>query len=183
VKPSARLLLRCPFSTGAPKVRPEKAHQGEAPGKPAYGGNGCTFGATQEHAGRVRSQAGPVSINCPVSQIRFRTSPNRNARTAWDRTRPACSSVAPLVRRGPPCIYGGRNLVLLEAIDNSFPGLQKRSFLQLLKGLPQLLLRIHDDWSLPRHRLFKRFTGDKQETNAVLAGLYDDLVTMIKQYK
>src|SRR5207237_105315 len=61
--------------------------------------------------------------------------------------------------------------------------LDERAVAQLGVGAPQLRLGIHDDGSLPRHRLRDRPAGDEQEADALFARLYGDLVARIEQHE
>ena len=58
---------------------------------------------------------------------------------------------------------------------------QKRPFLQLLKRIPQLFLRVHHDWPVPCHRLLQRLAGDQQKADAIFAGLHGDFVAAVKE--
>ena len=57
----------------------------------------------------------------------------------------------------------------------------ERAGVQFRNCLAELLLRIHDDRTVPGHRFFDRLTGDQQESNAVRTGLHADLVSAIKE--
>src|SRR6476646_1827375 len=61
--------------------------------------------------------------------------------------------------------------------------LQKRALLQLLERIAQLLLRVHHDWAVPRHRLLQRLAGNQQKADAVLTGLHGDFVAAVKEDK
>src|SRR6185437_1306433 len=49
---------------------------------------------------------------------------------------------------------------------------QECSPLQMVEGLAKLLLRVHDDRTVPCDRLFERFAGDQKKTNPILSGLH-----------
>src|SRR6266851_485143 len=49
--------------------------------------------------------------------------------------------------------------------------------------LPQLLLRIHYDWTVPCDRLFERLSRNQQEPDSVVARLHCNLVAPIKDYE
>src|ERR1041385_8596363 len=59
--------------------------------------------------------------------------------------------------------------------------IQECSLLQLLEGLLQLFLGIHDDRSIPGDRFFEWFSRNQQEPDAVLPGLHFDLITGVEQ--
>ena len=54
---------------------------------------------------------------------------------------------------------------------------------QLRVRLLKLLVRVHHDRAAPGDRLFERLAGDEQETDALIAGLHDDLVAAIEEYE
>src|SRR3569833_1149219 len=59
--------------------------------------------------------------------------------------------------------------------------LDERPVAQFCDGLTQLRLCVHDDRSVPGHRLLDRLAGDEQETHAALACLDDDLVAAVER--
>jgi hypothetical protein len=52
--------------------------------------------------------------------------------------------------------------------------------LQFRQRLAQLLLRVHDDGTIPRHRFFDRLTRDQQKADALITGLNDDLISAVE---
>src|SRR5262249_20879102 len=58
---------------------------------------------------------------------------------------------------------------------------QKCSFLQFRECLPQLLLRIHHDRTVPGDRLLERLAGDQQEPHSILSRLNGNFVAAIKE--
>src|SRR5580700_7268059 len=60
-------------------------------------------------------------------------------------------------------------------------GFQERSAIELFDGLPNLLLRVHHDRTVPRDGFLERLTGNQQETNPLGAGLHGNLVAAVKQ--
>jgi hypothetical protein len=52
----------------------------------------------------------------------------------------------------------------------ALPVLDERAALQFCHGLSQLLLGVHDDRTVPRHRLLNRLPGHQQKTDAFFAG-------------
>src|ERR1700676_1203153 len=61
--------------------------------------------------------------------------------------------------------------------------LKKCPFFQVLERLAKFLLRVHDDWTIPGNRLLQRLTGDQEESNPIVAGLYLQFVTAVKQHE
>ena len=61
--------------------------------------------------------------------------------------------------------------------------LQKCAFPKFLVSLLELGLSVHHDWAVPGHRFLERPARNKQEANAVFAGLHCDFVTAVKQNK
>src|SRR3974390_766323 len=59
--------------------------------------------------------------------------------------------------------------------------LQESPLLKLGEGFAQLLLRIHNDRSVPSHGLLQWFSGDEQEAYAVVTCLDSDFVTAVEQ--
>jgi hypothetical protein len=55
--------------------------------------------------------------------------------------------------------------------------LDERAALQFCHGLSQLLLGVHDNRTVPRHRLLNRLARYQKKTDAFLAGLNSNLVT------
>src|SRR5437588_1356250 len=64
---------------------------------------------------------------------------------------------------------------------SSLIGFQECSFPQFLVRVLQLSLRVHHDWTVPRHRFLERFAGNQQEADAILAGLHCDFISAIKE--
>src|SRR5207253_7580475 len=60
---------------------------------------------------------------------------------------------------------------------------QERSLSQFGERFLQLLLRVHDDGSVPCHRFAERLAGNEQEANAILAGLYHNLIALIEEHE
>src|SRR3984957_9138451 len=63
------------------------------------------------------------------------------------------------------------------------PGLQERSLFKLIKRLPKLLLRVHDDGAVPGYRLFEWLSRYQKEPDSIVAGLHCELITAIEEYK
>src|SRR6476660_4821920 len=57
----------------------------------------------------------------------------------------------------------------------------KGSLLNLSGGLPELLLSIHDNRTVPRHGLFERFPGYQETADPLLAGLNGHFIAAIEQ--
>src|SRR5581483_10973375 len=57
----------------------------------------------------------------------------------------------------------------------------ERPGVQLVEGLLQLGLGVHDDRAVPRDRLADRLAGNEQEADAVVAGLHRHLVAGVEQ--
>src|SRR2546428_6055670 len=64
---------------------------------------------------------------------------------------------------------------------SSLTGFQECSFPQFLVRVLQLGLRVHDDWTVPRHWFLERFAGNQQEADAILAGLHCHFISAIKK--
>ena len=60
------------------------------------------------------------------------------------------------------------------------PLLDEGALLKLGDRLPELLLRVHDDRSVPRHRLFDRLAGHEQEPDALVAGLHRHFIAVVE---
>src|SRR5215467_11669158 len=60
---------------------------------------------------------------------------------------------------------------------------QKRALLQFPKRLAQLFLRIHHDWSVPRHRLLERLAGHQQKPNPFFSRLHHQLIAAVEQHE
>src|SRR5205807_67085 len=56
---------------------------------------------------------------------------------------------------------------------------QESPFVELRERVPELLLRVHDDGTVPGHRLPERLAGDEQESDAVPARLDLHLVAAV----
>ena len=54
--------------------------------------------------------------------------------------------------------------------------------LQVGHGLTDLLLRVHHDGSVPRHRLFDRLTRYQQEANPFIASLHANFIAAIEEH-
>ncbi len=61
--------------------------------------------------------------------------------------------------------------------------LQEFTLLEFVERLPELLLCVHDNGAIPGYRLLKRFSGDQEKPDAVVARLHRDLVAAIKEYE
>jgi hypothetical protein len=61
--------------------------------------------------------------------------------------------------------------------------LKERSALQILEGLPELFLCIHDDRPVPRNWLLERLSGDEEKTNTFVAGVHSNLIALIEEYQ
>src|SRR3984957_10916893 len=61
--------------------------------------------------------------------------------------------------------------------------LNELSGLQFGHRLPQLLLSVHYDRSVPCDRLFDRLARHQQETDTLVAGLDGDLVAAVEQHQ
>src|SRR5579864_8123351 len=61
------------------------------------------------------------------------------------------------------------------------PLLDERAGVQLVEGLLQLGLGVHDDRAVPGDRLADRLAGDQQKADAVVAGLHRRLVAGVEQ--
>src|SRR5664280_997344 len=61
--------------------------------------------------------------------------------------------------------------------------LEERPLLQLVERLAELLLRVHHDRAVPRHRLLQRLARHQQEPDPLLAGLHRDLVAAVEQHQ
>ena len=74
---------------------------------------------------------------------------------------------------------------LIIAIENpaTRPVLDERAALQLCHGLLQLLLGVHDDRTVPRHRLLNRLARYHQKTDAFLASLNGNLRAAIEEHE
>src|SRR5437899_1024881 len=55
--------------------------------------------------------------------------------------------------------------------------------LQLGHRLTQLLLRVHDDWAIPRYRFLDRLTRHQQEPDTLIAGLNGDFVSAVEKHQ
>ena len=58
--------------------------------------------------------------------------------------------------------------------------LDKSAVSQFAEGLHQLLAGVHDDGTVPRHRLINRGTRNQQKPHAFCAGLQADLIPISK---
>src|SRR6185437_9310020 len=61
--------------------------------------------------------------------------------------------------------------------------LQKRPLFELLVRLPELLLRIHHDRSVPRHGFLKRLPRNQEEPNPLVPRLHGHLVAAVKEHE
>ncbi len=61
--------------------------------------------------------------------------------------------------------------------------LDERAVLQIGHRLPELLLRVHHDRTVPSHRLLDRFARYQQEPNPLRSGLHGDLIALIEQHQ
>src|SRR6267143_1775153 len=61
--------------------------------------------------------------------------------------------------------------------------IQKRTFAKFFKRLLKLLLCVHYNWPIPRHRLLEWLTRYKQEPKAIVSRLNDNFVTAIEEHK
>src|ERR1017187_9017225 len=59
--------------------------------------------------------------------------------------------------------------------------LEECSAFEFAERLPELLLRVHHDRAVPRHRLFEGLARDQKKTDSVVPGLHRDLVAPIEQ--
>jgi hypothetical protein len=73
-----------------------------------------------------------------------------------------------------------RNDNVLEWEPASHLFLKKRSLLKFFKGLLELFLCVHDDWTVPGHGFFQRLPGDQEESDSIVAGLHSNFVAAIK---
>src|SRR6185295_9648167 len=74
--------------------------------------------------------------------------------------------------------------VRLRKGDRGLPSwIQKGALTKFLKGLLKLLLCVHDDGSIPRHRLLKRLTGNEKKSDTIVARLNHNFVTSLKQHE
>src|SRR5262245_21627083 len=58
--------------------------------------------------------------------------------------------------------------------------LQKRSLFEVLKSLPELLLRVHNDRPVPCNGLLQRLSRYQKETDSFLPGLDGEFVATIE---
>lgn len=49
--------------------------------------------------------------------------------------------------------------------------------------MPELLLRVHDDWAVPGYGLLQWPARDEQKADAIVSCLYGDLIPAIKEHK
>src|SRR5689334_1257282 len=63
------------------------------------------------------------------------------------------------------------------------PVLDERATLQFCHGLSQLLLDVHDDRTVPRHRLLNGLARYQQKTDAFFAGLNSNLIATIEEHE
>src|SRR5438309_1696568 len=61
--------------------------------------------------------------------------------------------------------------------------LEKGPFLELLERLPELLLGIHHDRSIPGHRLLERLAGHQKEAYPFVTRLHADLIAAVEEDK
>src|SRR5712691_477136 len=61
--------------------------------------------------------------------------------------------------------------------------LQERPPLELLVGLPELLLGIHHDRAVPRHWLLQWLSRHQEETDPFVSGLHGDFVAAVKKHQ
>src|SRR5262245_55730593 len=61
--------------------------------------------------------------------------------------------------------------------------LDERARAQFGERALQFLLRVHHDRSVPGDWLFERATGEKQEPDALITRLHDDLVSTVEQHE
>lgn len=66
---------------------------------------------------------------------------------------------------------------------NPLPVLDERAALQLCHSLSQFLLSVHDDRTVPRHRLLNGLARYQQKTDAFFASLYRNLVAAIEEHE
>jgi len=66
------------------------------------------------------------------------------------------------------------------ALAESLSPLEERPFLQLLIGLLQLFLRVHDNGAVPGDWLLERLARDEQEADPFVAGLHHDFVAAVE---
>src|SRR5579859_6455317 len=95
-----------------------------------------------------------------------RTTPTKPGSRCW-----CCSSETPA-----RCSYAPRGPVHLSRLD-------ERAVLQLRIGLPQLVVRIHHDRTVPRHRLLQWPARDQEKANAFVARLDRDFIPTAEQHE
>src|SRR5260370_10117819 len=70
---------------------------------------------------------------------------------------------------------------LLRASLLCFAFFQEGAFLQFGEGLAELLLRVHDNRTVPGDRLFEGLAGNEEEADAFVAGLDHYFVAAIEE--
>src|SRR5260370_25690891 len=70
---------------------------------------------------------------------------------------------------------------LLRASLLCFAFFQEGAFLQFGEGLAELLLRVHDNRTVPGDRLLQGLAGNEEEADAFVAGLHDDFIAAIEE--
>jgi hypothetical protein len=60
------------------------------------------------------------------------------------------------------------------------PALQEGALFEVAEGIAKLILGVHHDRTIPGDGFLERLAGDKQETDAVVAGLHHEFVAAIE---
>jgi hypothetical protein len=63
------------------------------------------------------------------------------------------------------------------------PMLNERAILQFVEGLLKFLLRVHHDGTVPRDRLFNRFSRNQQKPNPLGPGLHNNFIAAVEQHQ
>src|SRR6185295_7285810 len=61
--------------------------------------------------------------------------------------------------------------------------IQERTLAKFFKRVLKLLLCVHNNWSIPCHRLLEWLARYKQEPNTVVSRLNDNFITAVEEHK
>jgi len=67
----------------------------------------------------------------------------------------------------------------MESRGTQLTWIQKPTLAKFFKRLLKLLLCVHYDWPIPRHRLLQWLTGHEQKPNAIVSRLDYNFVTVV----
>ena len=70
---------------------------------------------------------------------------------------------------------------LRERLARAHILLQEFALLEFLKRLPQLLLGVHHDGTVPGHRFLQRLSRNQKKTDPIISGLHRDFVPAVEE--